>query len=137
MPVLIDTSFLLALTFPRDANHQQARAALRELKETRLVPLPVLPELFYLASVRMNYMQAIRAFERVHSVAFKIETLTDADMARMRAIMYQYADNHFDFVDVSLMAIGERLNIADIYTFDRRDFYSFVPSHRTNLRVLP
>lgn len=137
MTVLVDTSFLLALAFPRDANHQQARAALRELKEARLVPLPVLPELFYLASVRMNYMQAIRVFEMVHSVAFRIEMVTDADMVRMRSIMHQYADNHFDFVDVSLMAIAERLNITDIYTFDRRDFYSFVPSHRSNFRVLP
>jgi predicted nucleic acid-binding protein len=36
-----------------------------------------------------------------------------------------------------MMVLAERLNIADIYTFDRRDFAAFRPSHRAYLRLLP
>ncbi len=48
MTVLIDTSVLLAYAFSRDVNHDLASRALREVaQETRIVPVPVLTELFY------------------------------------------------------------------------------------------
>jgi predicted nucleic acid-binding protein len=47
------------------------------------------------------------------------------------------ADNQFDFVDTALMAVAERLQIADVYTFDERDFRVFRPNHRPYLRLFP
>jgi predicted nucleic acid-binding protein len=47
MAVLLDTSFLLAVASPRDANHEVARAAMRDLVDSRIVGAPVLPEMFY------------------------------------------------------------------------------------------
>lgn len=73
----------------------------------------------------------------LQSSAFQIEALTANDMARMEEVMTQYGDNEFDFVDVSIMVLAERLNIVDIYTFDRRDFIAFRPRHRDHLRLLP
>jgi predicted nucleic acid-binding protein len=137
MAVLIDTNFVLALVFPRDANHQKARLAMRELRDIRIVPAPVLPELFYLATERMSYKDAMRVFQLLRSQAFRIEALMTEDMVQMQDIMEQYHDNEFDFVDTAIMSLAERLNIADIYTFDRRDFTVFRPRHRAYLRLLP
>jgi predicted nucleic acid-binding protein len=137
MSVLIDTNILLALAFPRDVNHENARVAMRELTDERVIVAPVLPELFYLVQQRMDYSRAIQSFELITSNAFRIEPLSSADMRRMRQIMHDYQDNTFDFVDTALMAVAERLKITKIYTFDRRDFQVFQPKHYPYLMLLP
>jgi uncharacterized protein len=55
----------------------------------------------------------------------------------MQEIMRQYQDAEFDFVDTSIMAIAERLNIKQICTFDHRDFSIFRPKHCDYLKLLP
>jgi uncharacterized protein len=137
MAVLIDTNILLALGSPKDANHDRARMAMREIREDRIISAAVLPELFYMMSVRVSYQSAVRFFGILQSAAFQIETLLAADMVRMQEIMTEYQDNAFDFVDVSIMALAERLNIPDIYTLDQRDFLVFRPRHYPHLRLLP
>lgn len=137
MAVLIDTSFLLAAAFDRDANFERVSRALRTLRnETRIVPAPVLNELFYMTMTRMGYQRAVQIFANTRS-AFDIEALIDDDMQRMYQIMIQYADNRFDYVDVSIMALAERLNITRICTLDERDFRSFRPSHCAYFDLLP
>lgn len=92
MTVLIDTSFLLAAAFDRDANFERVSRTLRSLKnETRIVPAPVLNELFYMTMTRMGYQRAVQIFANTRS-AFDIEALVDDDMRRMHQIMIQYAD---------------------------------------------
>jgi hypothetical protein len=137
MASLIDTSFLVAVGAVHDRYHDLAEAALREMRGKRLVPAPVLPELFYMLTERASYSIAISMFHRLQRGAFQIEALTAEDMANMREIMLQYRDSQFDFVDVSLMILAERLNITEIYTFDRRDFSIFQPSHCDYFELLP
>ncbi len=137
MTVLLDTSFLLAVTWPQDASHAAARAAMRALVGPRVIAAPVLPELFYMLASRANYPSAVRVFNTLRSPAFRIEALTELDMTRMQAVMTQYGDNQFDFVDVAIMALAERLNIQEVYTLDRRDFGVFRPTHCGVLTLLP
>jgi predicted nucleic acid-binding protein len=137
MTVLLDTSFLIALTHRRDSHHVQARSAMRELTAIRIVVAPVLPESFYMATTRINYASAHRLFDLIRTSAFQIEPLWDDDMARMSEIMRQYHDNAFDYVDTAIMAVSERLGIIDVYTFDRRDFSVFRPKHCAALTLLP
>jgi len=137
MTALIDTSFLLALVFPEDKNHYAAQRAMNNLNKTRIIPMPVLPEVFYMVATRMHYKGAIRAFMIARSNLFQFVELTSVDMSRMQIIMEQYADNEFDFVDTAIMALSERLNVAEIYSFDQRDFRVFRPVHRPYLRILP
>ncbi len=49
--------------------------------------------------------------------------------AVMEHIMTHYADSHFDFTDTAIMALAERLSVARIATFDRRDFAQYRPMH--------
>lgn len=51
MTVLIDTSFFLAAMYTNDANHMKALSAQRSLfGEERIVPSPVVYELFYMTT---------------------------------------------------------------------------------------
>jgi uncharacterized protein len=137
MAVLIDTNFLVAAASPKDAHHLSARRAMQTLVDTRIVPAPVLPEMFYMLTQRVSYKTASQMFKIIRTGAFQIETLTVDDMTRMQEIMTQYVDNEFDYVDTAIMAISERLNISEIYTFDRRDFSVFIPTHCDYLELLP
>jgi len=137
MTALFDTSFLLAVSLNKDKNHRLARQAMAAIVEKRVLAAPMLSELFYMVTTRLDYQRAVRLFETLQSVAFQIEPLTASDMARMAEIMNQYADNRFDYVDTALMALSERLNITEVYTFDRRDFSAFRPAHIAALRLLP
>jgi uncharacterized protein len=135
--VLIDTSFLLALANPSDDNHQRAVITMRTLAEARIIAIPVLPELFYMVATRVSYLSAVKLFGRVQTAGFQLQPISREDMARMQAIMEQYEDSEFDFVDTAIMAIAERLNITQVCTFDRRDFTIFRPAHCEYLELLP
>lgn len=133
--VLIDTGFLFALNYERDDKHIEALEAAKLIVGERIVVAPVLAELFWNLigdkihlNERARYRQAINILGRVQA-EFPIEQLTPEDRSRMLEIMQQYADSRFDYVDVALMAVSERLNIRTICTFDKRDFPHFVPKH--------
>ncbi len=85
--ILLDTNVLLAAFFAKDVRHQVARRLLRSLQaETSIVAAPVLNEIFYLATERVNYNHAVTVFVAIRE-NFQIEALTTADMHRMEAIM--------------------------------------------------
>ncbi|MBN1563704.1 MAG: PIN domain-containing protein [Anaerolineae bacterium] len=131
MTALLDTSFLLAAAFERDQNHVVAATALRNLTSGRLVASPVEIELFFMVSARISYDRAMALF------AFEIIDLTINDRQRMHEIMKQYRDARLDIADVAQLTLAERLNITRIYTFDRRDFSLFRPTHCDYLELLP
>ena len=137
MTVLIDTSFLLAVTYDKDARHLEARQARQNLKEQQVIPLPVVQELFQLIVARRSYSHAVQVFNIIRTSKSQIERLTDEDLARMSEIMAQYTDAELDFADAAIMALSERLNITQVYTFDRRDFGMFRPRHTDYLQLLP
>ncbi len=110
---------------------------MRALVDIRIVPAPVIQETYYVLTSRVGYSAAIKLFKTLRTGAFQIEALTLDDMARMEEIMAQYSDNQFDYVDIAIMAMAERLNITEIYTFDRRDFSVFIPAHCDYLELLP
>lgn len=137
MTALLDTSFLLAAAFERDRNHTAAASALRELTSGRLVASPVVIEVFFMVSARLSYDRAVELFALMQTPAFQIINLSADDRQRMREIMRQYQDAELDIADVAQLALAERLGITQIYTFDRRDFSIFRPSHCDYLELLP
>jgi hypothetical protein len=138
MAVLIDTSFVLALFHSRDANHAAAKIAIQSMKrQDRFLPAPVTVELFFMVNNRVNYDRAITALESLRTHAFDTVAPIEDDMNRLIQIMRQYRDAEFDFTDCAIMALAERLNITQVYTFDRRDFSMFVPRHSNHLELLP
>ena len=80
----------------------------------------------------------MRLFARdLITTAPHIENLTPTDYIRIAEVLDTYADLRLDFVDASILAIAERLNIRHILTLDRRDFSVIRPRHCEYLELLP
>ena len=63
--------------------------------------------------------------------------LTADDVHRVAEILEKYEDSRIDFVDASVMAIGERFDCRTVLRLDRRDFQIFRPRHREWFELLP
>jgi len=68
---------------------------------------------------------------------YSIITLDDQDIARTAELLLKYADTRVDFVDATIIALAERLNITRILTVDRRDFEIVRPRHAPAFELLP
>jgi predicted nucleic acid-binding protein len=135
--ILIDTSVLLAAVFSKDVNHTQARQFLRTIGRGQgIVPAPVVSELFFMVAKRVTYQRAVEAFALVRAT-YAVVPLEEDDMAFMESIMRTYTGAEFDYADLSIMALANRLNISRIATFDRRDFSIYRPQHTPYLELLP
>jgi predicted nucleic acid-binding protein len=137
MAILLDTNVVFAAAYSKDTNHAAAVKLIRSLRgETQIISAPVLNELFYLSTIRVNYRHAGNVFARTR-IGFQIEALTLEDMLRMEQIMKQYESAEFDYTDTAIIAQAERLNITRVATFDHRDFEIFRPAHCEYLELLP
>src|SRR5215468_2018123 len=55
--------------------------------------------------------------------------LSEVDMLRMAALVRQYSDMRLGASDASIVALGERLNVVQVATLDRRHFTVVRPVH--------
>jgi predicted nucleic acid-binding protein len=137
MTVVLDTSFLFALTDLTDLNHDRVLAVVQSINEPLLLPSFVLPEVCYLIASRLGH-QAMRKFVANLVVSgVQIESMMATDLERVGQILEQYADSQLDFVDAVIVAISERLRITRVLTLDRRDFSIMRPIHCDYFEILP
>jgi len=73
----------------------------------------------------------------VCSDRFRIEPLTDADLARMAELTETYVDLPLGGTDASVIAVAERLAFEAVATLDRRHFSVVRPRHVEFLTLLP
>jgi predicted nucleic acid-binding protein len=52
-------------------------------------------------------------------------------------VLQKYADANIGFVDASIVAIAERLDVRTIATTDRRHFSMFRPKHCRGFELVP
>lgn len=126
--VIADTGFVVALTNQFDQYHADVSAIYLQYPEI-LLPQFVLVEVCYLIGRDIGIPGAIQFLRNLPSSRFKVIMAIDTDIERSADILEQYIDSKIDFVDASIMAIAERLNIQTILTIDRRDFQIFRPKH--------
>jgi predicted nucleic acid-binding protein len=135
--ILTDTGPLYAMADEDDEWHDRVRAFLETGRHQLLVPVTVLPEICYLIGTYLGATEEIRFMRSVRRGEVRIETLSRADMARTVEVMEQYQDARLGFVDASLVAIAERLQIREILTTDRRHFSLVRPRHCTGFILRP
>jgi predicted nucleic acid-binding protein len=133
---IADTGFIVALTNNTDVRHAEVRAIYVQ-KPRILVPQTVLVEVAYLLGRDAGAMILVAFLRGLPASRFTVVELTDPDIARIAEILDQYADSRVDFVDASVMAMAERLNIMTVLTIDQRDFRLFRPKHCKNFILLP
>ena len=68
---------------------------------------------------------------------FQIQDLRPVDYQRSIELIRQYADLGLGFVDASIIAIAERLNLTEIATHNHRDFAVVRPAHCDAFELIP
>jgi uncharacterized protein len=134
---LIDASYLVALGYPRDRNHAQAKQFAAEYETGLLIPDVVLVEAIYNLQRLGNTAATVQFSTLLIAQSPRFVSLTVTDFARAVALMDRYRDAELDFVDCCLTALAERLDITRICTFDRRDFSMIRPQHTEYFELLP
>lgn len=135
--VIVDTSFLVSLTNPREKHHAACVDVAHQITSRLIVPAAVLPEATYLIASRLSH-RTMRAFvHQLKNPQWIIANLTDDDLERASAILDFYADARLDFADATIVAIAERLNVETLLTLDRRDFSMIRPLHTNHFTILP
>ena len=75
--------------------------------------------------------------EAVASGSFELVSLTNEDVARVAELVNRYNDLRSGTTDASIIALAERLDVAEIATLDHRHFRVVRPNHLEALILLP
>jgi uncharacterized protein len=134
---LLDSGFLYAIADADDARHNDVIDFIRTGRASLVLPVSVLPEVSYLLYSRLGHLKMRHFLRDLVSWPMQVETLGKDDLERVIQILEQYADAELDFVDASIIAIAERLNITRVLTLDRRDFSIVRPRHCDYFELLP
>ena len=135
--ILVDTGALYALADETDRWHQPVKAFLERHPDPLILPVTVLPETCYLLNVYLGQEAERRFVASAARGELILEAVTPADLRRCLELLETYADANIGFVDASLVAIAERLNVRRLLTTDRRDFSLIRPRHCPALELLP
>ncbi|MBI4728386.1 MAG: PIN domain-containing protein [Acidobacteria bacterium] len=138
MTLLIDSNVLVAAADRRDAHNGRARALLSAVTAERPFTTDhVVVESWAVIRRRAGYEAAERFLDGLRRSPLALESVTLADLERARWIGERWADQEFDLVDRTAMAVMERLGCSRVATFDR-DFavYRYGPGRRTAFEVL-
>lgn len=136
MNVIADSSFVIAVTVATDANHQRCLAVWCQ-QNIIYLPQSTLAEVMYLITKAVGNRAAARFLIGLPKSKYRLVSLEDTDLARTADILIKYADSRVDFVDASIIAVAERLNIPRILTLDQRDFALVRPLHTERFDLLP
>lgn len=137
MTTIVDTSFLVSLTNPNEYGHKACVAVAKTIRDTLIVPQTVLPEATYLLDKYLGHHVMREFVRRMLLPVWTIEPIRESDLVRTAVLLEKYHDNRLDFVDATLIAIAERLNIQRVLTLDKRHFRVIRPSHCPTFELLP
>ena len=126
--ILIDTNFFVALFNSRDKNHQRAKVLLKELRNaswgSRIITDYVIDETVTMLWVQTHSKKLVNDFYNkivLNKKFSKIEKATSDDIDKTWELWNKYAEypkRPLSFTDCSIVAIIERMQIANVLTFD-------------------
>ena len=134
--LLVDTGVFISAADRDEPRHLDCSALLRNRTDL-IVAAPVIPEAAWMIESRLGPAAETRLLRLLTSTRFTIIDLTDTDYQRCIELIDSYADLGLGFVDASIIAVAERLDIATIATLNHRDFAVVRPAHRDALELLP
>jgi len=136
MIAIADTSFVLAVGNKKDSRHEVCTSVFKAHKIIYL-PQSTLAEIAYMLG-RAGGSGAVANFLFILPIMkYQMLPLTAEDFHRTAQILQKYIDTCIDFVDASVAAVAERLNITRILTLDQRDFSLIRPNHCAYFEWLP
>jgi predicted nucleic acid-binding protein len=130
--IFVDTSFLVALLLPKDANHPRAVGAVNELGPVRLSDLlvttnNVVLETITVARYEASHKVAVRAGELLYRQTLaRIHRTTADDEAAALAYLKKYKDKEYSAVDCLSFVVMEQLGIREAFAFDSDFEHRFI-----------
>ncbi len=113
------------------------RQATESLDTFPLLPTLVTVEIAYLIRRDLGANALAKFVADLAEPRYDLVEPTAADYERAAAILRQYADAQIDFVDATIAAMAQRLNITRILTLDQRHFRLFRPRHCDAFELIP
>jgi predicted nucleic acid-binding protein len=135
MAILVDTGVLYALADADDGWHERSRRWLEDLRELVLAPVTVLPEVAYLLQTRLGSAVERRFVRSLATGELDVEPLESTDIQRAFELTRRYPD--LGFVDLSMVAMAERLKVTTLATTDRRHLSRVTPKHVASFTLVP
>ncbi len=122
IPVLVDTSFLVAAYDRTDALHARCVKVHEEINSSFVTCEPVIAETLYLLRFVHGAAGAILASigQGILEIPFKLRT----SPVRIGKLMEKYVDLPASFADACLIQMADELDTGDILTLDR-DFLHY------------
>ena len=137
MALICDTGPLYGALDRSDADHAACARLLSEATEPIVVPAPVVVELEWLASSRLEPTAFLAFLADVEDARLVVAELERADYSRIRQLLERYADLPLGFVDAAVLAVVERFGERRLATLDHRHFSVVRPRHVANLELVP
>jgi predicted nucleic acid-binding protein len=135
--LLCDTGVLLAAGNIKDHAHLPCLKLLREAEGPLLGPAPVMGEIGYLLQSRVGPDAEVTFLRSFGGDGFHVVELEDDDIERMAELVETYVDLPLGIVDAAVIAIAERLKLAEVATLDYRHFNVVRPRHVQAFTLLP
>lgn len=120
--ILADTGFFLALTNPKDTNHQDVVRCLKLISEHRLpmfVSVPTIYESHRRLLFDFGFQVAVRFIQEIYDGSINIIRTIEEDETEARRLIEKYEWLKLTLTDAVNMAIMIRLGIAVSFSFDR------------------
>lgn len=137
MALICDTGPLLAAADRNEVDHEACALLLSESVERLVVPAPVVVELDWLMTSRLEPVAFDAFLGSVEARSVFVEELTAPDYSRIRQLCRRYADLSLGFVDAAIVTIAERYGETKLATLDRRHFGVVRPRHVRSFTLLP
>ena len=136
MFAVADTAYVLAIAIEKGRLHDACLAAYKQ-HELIYLPQTTLAEVAYFITRDYGNAVVARFLIQLPQTKYRLVPLEQEDIVRTAEILAQYADSRVDFVDATIAAVAERLNITRILTLDQRDFQIIRPKHSAYFEIMP
>ena len=138
--ILCGSGPLIAAAASNDADHDACTELFDRLRlsERRLlVPQTVVAEGGYLLAEWVSIEVEAKFLDALAAGDLEVVDLIPGDFARMAELVRRYDDLPLGTTDASVIALAERLGVAEIATLDHRHFRVVRPSHIQAFTLLP
>ena len=130
--ILVDSGPLIAAAISNDRDHRRCvdmSTALHLNSENLLVPQTVVAEVAYAIQKLGGTDQELLFLRAFAEGDLILVDLVPSDLTRIMELVDTYRDFPLGTTDASVIAIAERLNVAEVATLDHRHFPNVQPRH--------
>jgi predicted nucleic acid-binding protein len=133
--LLLDTGAFVALVDRSERRHADCVAVLEEWNGRIVTTEAVVTETLHLVGPRWQAQKVALAF--LLRGAFLLVPASAASLKRASALMEKYRNVPMDYADATLVALGEELGTAQVFTLDQRGFSAYRLNQRKSFQIFP